>query len=81
MNPVYKLRVRLGLSATQMALVLCCSLTTVQAVESGACSKLPKRYRAGLAKLGYDPELVAEEYLQWRLMVGNNLSNQVQMSK
>lgn len=65
-NPITKIRLVRGMNTAEFARFIGLTRTRLSQIEHGHAPKLTKRVLFEIAKLGYDPETIQSEYLQWR---------------
>lgn len=66
MNPIAALRENQGMDRARFALALGVSYSQLYAHEAGLVRQVQRAVLAGLARLGYDPAQVSQEYEAWR---------------
>lgn len=66
MNPVRRVRKRLGLSVKELAMAAGVSYATLHAAETGLPVQVQAPVLDGLARIGIDAAAVATEYVEWR---------------
>lgn len=65
-NPLTKIRLAKGMNTYQFAKLAGISRGHLSLVEHGGTLKLSRRILAAVEKLGYDPEEIQREYIEWR---------------
>lgn len=72
-NPLTRLRTERGWSTRELALALGLPYTTVWAAERGLYRVLPCSVRAGLNRIGADPDELDSAYRCWREEIAREL--------
>lgn len=65
-NPLRALRLSKGLSMADFATLLGVTYGNLSFAELGGIVELPPTLRAGLEAIGEDPQVMSEQYRQWR---------------
>lgn len=65
-NPIYRIRKEKQLSVYELGVLAGVSGTRITQIESGEPLKLPAKILAAVEILGYDPQRVQDQYMQWR---------------
>lgn len=65
-NPIERVRKESNLTKKELCAILNCSLAYVGQLESGAVSKPSIKLLEKLKPIGYDPQQLQKEYIQWK---------------